>query len=482
MMSRKKVLTLDSMNPEVKNTKVPILGSLSVRANVIQQEIQQGMDKPFGQIIPCHYGDLHAMGQKPCTYLRQVIALCTYPALLESSEFPEDAKNKARSILKHLDDGSVGSYNPGYISETVPQKIARFIERRDGGIHSNPQNIIVCSGATQGILSVLSLVVNQDEPLRTGIMISVPQYPVYVDAIVLSGAVQVEFPLDEENEWAVNVSSIRQSLYEARKYCNPKVLCIINPGNPTGQVQSRQCIEDVVRMAAEENLLIFADEVYQDNIFAPGSTFHSFKKVLFEMGTRFSNKVQLVSIHSISKGVFGECGLRSGYIEFVNIDPPVFESLYNLKSFCVPPVMGALALDVIMDLPQPGDLSYDMFNKEKLVVLSNLAKKAQLTEEILNQAPGIHCNPIQAALYSFPRIQIPDRAIKLAEEKGQEPDVFFCHCLLEETGIVLAAGSAFGQEKGTYHIRLTLLPPIDELKTIVRSIVQFHTRFMQQYS
>ncbi|MEE6523360.1 hypothetical protein FKM82_022224, partial [Ascaphus truei] len=73
-----------------------------------------------------------------------------------------------------------------------------------------------------------------------------------------------------------------------------------------GQVLSRECIEDVIRLAAEENLLLFADEVYQDNVFAPGCTFHSFKKVLFEMGPQFSERVQLVSVYSISKGVIGE--------------------------------------------------------------------------------------------------------------------------------------------------------------------------------
>ncbi|KAM4687239.1 alanine aminotransferase 2-like, partial [Rhinophrynus dorsalis] len=192
--------------------------------------------------------------------------------------------------------------------------------------------------------------------------------------------------------------------------------------------------------------------VYQENIFGSGSQFHSFKKVLFEMGPQFSEKVQLMSVHSVSKGSAGECGLRAGYIEFVNIDPRVYNILYILKSFCLPSVTGVLALDLMVDPPQPGDPSYDSFIGEKQAMLSNLAEKALLTEEILNQAPGFHCNPIQGAMYAFPRIKIPDKAIRQAEAQGQDPDVFFCHCLLEATGIVLAAGSYFGQAEGTYHI------------------------------
>ncbi|CAH2286271.1 alanine aminotransferase 2-like [Pelobates cultripes] len=453
MASPHRVLCLETLSTSITNINVPILGSVTQRAMDIKREIEEGKQKPFKEIIFCHFGDLHAMGQKPCTFLRQVMALCMYPALLDNSEFPEDTKRKARSILQTLENGSVGSYNEFYSWETLPQRIAHFIQRRDGGIPCDPKNVVVSSGATAAIVSVLTMVVNEDEPLRTGIMLSVPQYPVYVDTIMLSAAVKVEYNLDEENGWSLNVDNIRQSLYKARTHCNPKVLCVMNPGNPTGRVESRECIEDVIRLAAEENLLLFVDEVCQENIFGLGATFHSFKKVLFEIGPRYSQQIQLVSVNSVSKGVSGECGLRCGYIEFVNIDPAVFQKLFTLKSFAVPNVIGMLAMDIMMDPPQPADPSYKTFMEEKKAVLSALAENAKLTEEILNQAPGIHCNPIQGAMYAFPRIHIPERAVKLAQTQGLEPDNMFCHHLLEETGIALAPGSCFGQVKDTYHIR-----------------------------
>ncbi|XP_056410880.1 alanine aminotransferase 2-like [Hyla sarda] len=482
MMPRKKLLTLESMNQWVRAANVPILGPLTTRAAEIQKEIQEGIHKPFTKITPCFYGDLQAMGHKPKTFLRQVAALCTYPELLESDRFPEDAKTRARGILQNLDNGSVGSYNESYITQTLPQKISSFLQRRDHGVPSNPRNIIVCSGTSQAIVSVLSLVVNDEEELNTGILLSVPYYPLYMDTIALSGAVKIPYYLDEEHGWAINVSQIREGLPAARKYCNPKVLCVINPGNPTGHVLTRENISELIHLAAEEDLLIIADEVYQENVFAPGAVFHSFKKVLYEMGPKYRERVQIISVNSISKGISGECGVRAGYIEFVNIDPAVFEVLYILKSFHIPSAIGTLMLEVVLDPPQPGDPSYDTFMMENQTLLNNLAQKAQITEKILNQSPGIHCYPIQGALYAFPRIQIPDRAIRLAQEQGQEPDEFFCHLLLEDTGIVLCTGSSFGQAAGTYHVRITLLHPIDELKSILQRIAQFHERFMSEYS
>ncbi|XP_075067613.1 alanine aminotransferase 2-like isoform X2 [Mixophyes fleayi] len=418
MISRKKLVTLESMNQNVRNIRVPILGSLSIRAVEIQREIEEGIHKPFGKLTACHLGDLQATGQKPITFLRQVAALCTYPDLLEMSQFPEDAKRRARAILKDLNNGSIGSYNQEYIDITLPCKIADFIKKRDGVEYPcDPRNIIVSGGTSQAIVCVLSMVVNNEEALKTGIMVSVPYYPIYADAVALCEAVKVQFELDEEDGWSVNVTNILRSLHAARKHCNPKVLCVINPGNPTGHVLSRDRIEDLIRLAAEENLLLFADEVYQENIFGPGAAFHSFKKVLYEMGPHYSERVQLVSFNSISKGISGECGLRAGYIEFVNIDPSVFEILHMLKSFYEPPVTAVLMMDVILDPPQPGDQSYETFIAEKQALLGNLAEKAQLTEQILNRAAGIHCNPIQGAMYAFPRIQIPEPAVRLAQSR-----------------------------------------------------------------
>lgn len=65
-------------------------------------------------------------------------------------------------------------------------------------------------------------------------MIPIPQYPLYSAAISELDAIQVNYYLDEENCWALDVNELRRSLNEAKAYCNPKVLCIINPGNPTG--------------------------------------------------------------------------------------------------------------------------------------------------------------------------------------------------------------------------------------------------------
>ncbi|XP_036934543.1 alanine aminotransferase 2-like isoform X2 [Acanthopagrus latus] len=480
---RGKVLTVDNMNPRVKKVEYAVRGPVVQRAVQIEKDLREGVKKPFTEVIKANIGDAHAMGQKPITFFRQVLAMCSYPELLKDNTFPEDAKQRARRILGACGGHSIGAYSASQGIECIRQDVARYIEKRDGGIASNPDNIYLSTGASDAIVTILKLLVRGEGRDRTGVMISIPQYPLYSAAITDLGAVQVHYYLDEDNCWSLDVAELRRALNEARQHCNPRVLCIINPGNPTGQVQSRQCIEDVIRFVKEEHLFLMADEVYQDNVYAEGCKFQSFKKVLFEMGPEYSSTVEMASFHSTSKCYMGECGFRGGYMEVINMDPEVKAQLTKLVSVRLcPPVSGQALMDLVVNPPQPDEPSYTTFMKERTAVLADLAEKARLTEQILNTVPGITCNPVQGAMYSFPRITLPQKAIDKAKEAGQIPDMFYCMKLLEEEGICLVPGSGFGQREGTFHFRMTILPPTEKLKVLLQRLRDFHLRFTQEFS
>ncbi|XP_041040746.1 alanine aminotransferase 2-like isoform X1 [Carcharodon carcharias] len=480
---RQKVLTLDSMNQQIQQVEYAVRGPIVLRAMEIEKELQQGVSKPFSEVIKANIGDAHAMGQKPITFIRQVLAICTFPNLLCDHTVPEDARKRAKIILDACGGKSFGAYTASQGLECVRYSVAKYIETRDGDIPSDPSNIFLSTGASDAIVTTLKLLVSGEGKSRTGVMIPIPQYPLYSAAIAELNAVQVNYYLDEENCWALNIEELRRALNEARRHCNPKVLCVINPGNPTGQVQSRQVIEDVIRFAAEEGLFLMADEVYQDNVYAEGCQFHSFKKILFEMGPEYSDNVELASFHSVSKGYMGECGYRGGYMEIINLDPDVRKQLIKLISVRLcPPVSGQAVLGVITNPPQPGEPSYERFLKEKQYVLSCLAERARLTEEVFGDTPGIRCNPVQGAMYSFPRIEIPPKAIAAAQAAGQTPDMYFCMKLLEETGICVVPGSGFGQLEGTHHFRMTILPKTEKLKMLLSKLKTFYQDFTQQYS
>ena len=174
----------------------------------------------------------------------------------------------------------------------------------------------------QAVLKLLTNPNGGDGNKRPGVMIPIPQYPLYSASLAEYNMAQCGYYLNEEKNWSLDVSELERCITEARKTCNPRAIVVINPGNPTGNVLSRDNIEAVIKFAAKEKLFVFADEVYQDNVYADGCKFHSFKKVMFEMGEPYKS-MELASFMSCSKGYMGECGIRGGYAEVVNLDPDV---------------------------------------------------------------------------------------------------------------------------------------------------------------
>lgn len=101
-------------------------------------------------MIKANIGDAHAMGQKPITFLRQVLALTVSPELMDDPRYPEDVKNRARLVLGGCKGCSVGSYSESTGIEVIRKHVANYIHERDG-IPSDHNNIILSNGASDGI-------------------------------------------------------------------------------------------------------------------------------------------------------------------------------------------------------------------------------------------------------------------------------------------------------------------------------------------
>lgn len=478
--SGRKVLTEDNVFTNLRKMEYAVRGPLLLRALEIEKELQKGAKKPFKEVIKANVGDAHAMGQQPITFLRQVLTLTVSPNLLDDPSYPEDAKERARALLCGCKGGSVGSYSESAGIEIIRRHVAEYIQNRDG-IPSDYRNIILSNGASDGIKSFLKLFNEKLDGKPSGVMIPIPQYPLYSATLAEFGLAQIGYYLNEENKWGLDISELDRALNEARRHSNPRVLVVINPGNPTGQVLTRTNIEDIIRFAHKNQLFLLADEVYQDNVYDKDSAFHSFKKVMTEMGEPYS-QMELASYMSVSKGYMGECGIRGGYAEIINMDPKVMAILLkSISAMLCPTVLGQVVMDVVVNPPKPNEPSYELFIKEKEQTLRSLAERSQLVVDTLNSIPGFKVNPAMGAMYVFPRIDLPKKAIEAAKAKGQQPDVFYAFNLLETTGICVIPGSGFGQRPGTYHFRTTILPQKEKIKTMLESLKQFHLRFLEEY-
>lgn len=475
-----RILTLGNMNQNLRNMEFPWPSPVVSMGNDMVAQVKSGMEYPFGEVIHAHAGDPQGFGQKPITFFQQVTALCLNPELINLGIFPEDVVSRAQFILNNFKGHSVGSCSESAGSSGIRFQVAKYIEERDG-IPANIDDIFLSSGATDAVRMVLSLVNSSSGVKQPGVMIPCPQYPLFSATLAEYGMYQINYYLDEEHEWGIDVDEMKKSVKEAKAVCEPRALVVINPGNPSGYVLNRTEIEDIIKFAFEENLFLIVDEVYQYNVYEEGMSFISFKKVISEMGAPYS-QMELSSFMSGSKGYMGECGVRSGYCELINLDDGVNKMLRKLlmAKLC-PTLLGQAVMYCITNSPKLGEPSYETFVQEKAAIIESLKQRAEFVYKELNSMEGMECRKIVGAMYAYPRIFLPEKALEEANALDQAPDELYTMRLLERNGVCVIPGCLFGQKPETYHFRLTFLPQMDKLQEIIRRIKDFHIYFMEKY-
>lgn len=433
------------------------------------------------KVILTNIGNPHALGQRPITFLRQVLALTSYPDLLEMPEvlkhFPSDVVERAKAYLANM-PGGTGAYQDSKGNPFVVKEVAQFITARDEN-QASPADIFLDNGASPIIQKCMRIIIRDK---NDGILLPVPQYPLYSATVVMMGGTVVDYPLRESEGWSLSIEDLQRVTDEARgRGIVVRALSIVNPGNPTGQVLTRTNLEAIVRWCYRERIVLLADEVYQANIYSD-IPFVSAHKVLREMQD-VAGTLECLSFHTISKGVFGECGRRGGYVHCTNLSADFKEQLYKVMSTNLSSnADGQVCLGLMCNPPRPGQPSYPLYKKEYDTLAASLKKRAGLISQLFNDIPGMSCNHVTGAMYAFPKITIPMGAVEAAKKRKIAPDVLYCLELLDSTGISVVPGSGFGQEDGTFHFRTTILPQEDVMNRILKDFRAFHIDFNRRYS
>lgn len=170
-------------------------------------------------------------------------------------------------------------------------------------------------------------------------------------------------------------------------------------------------------------------------------------------------------------------------MEVTGFSPEIREQICKVVSVNLcSNITGQILTSLVMSPPKDGDESYEGYSAEKKGILSSLARRAKTLEDAFNSLEGVTCNKAEGAMYLFPRLDFPQKAIKAAAETEYiEADAFYACRLLEETGIVVVPGSGFQQVPGTWHIRCTILPQEDKIPAIVDRLTTFHKKFMDEF-
>ncbi|MCD4748991.1 MAG: aminotransferase class I/II-fold pyridoxal phosphate-dependent enzyme [Thermoanaerobaculales bacterium] len=459
-----------TVNPRILAMEYAVRGPIPQRAAEMAQAGRS--------IIPCNIGNPQGLGQRPITFYRQILSLLEDPVNLERlGRAPSDAGTYPADVIEmagEMAEGSrtgTGAYTESAGFKFVREAVSRFIDARDqldseGGLASDPDQVLLTDGASGGAVYVLEALISGPQD---GILVPIPQYPLYSASIARCGGVLVGYHPDEESGWTLNRSILERSLGEARsKGVKVKAIVVINPGNPTGALLDVASMKQVVDVAREWDLAIIADEVYQENTY--GRPWTSFARVVG------NEKIPLFSLHSVSKGFYGECGHRGGYLE-IRHSPPVEGTNLTLTEVLLkqasvnlcPNTMGQFLVHLMVTGPRKGTQSEELFRRERKTILQDLEAKATMIRDSFSKMDGMECFGRTGAMYLFPRLS------RLPSGVG---DFDYCMALLEETGMVTVNGAGFGQAEGTNHLRVAFLPPFELIEKVMPRWVEFHNRYV----
>ena len=482
------------VNPRVVEAQYAVRGLIPTRADEIKREIAEGKGSyKFKDLVNCSIGNPQALGQKPFTFFRQVMALFDAPFLLEDetivSRFPKDAVARAKEYLSHVGDAT-GAYTDSFGYEFAREAVAAYVNERDHHVQpeTNKEEICLTDGASGGVTMVMELLIGGPQD---AVMIPIPQYPFYTAQIALLRATTVPYFLHERGRWAMQAADLAAAYTKCTKEgsATPRLLVCINPGNPTGSVLDRKVMEEVVKFCHDYNVLLLADEVYQENIYDESRKFTSFREVVLSMPAPYNTDTMLVSLHSTSKGIIGECGRRGGYFCMTNLPTAMKTQVAKLASLNLCANVGGQVMTALMCTPpKKGDASYDSHWAEYNNIFLSLKERAALLARELNKVQGFSCQDVQGAMYAFPTITLPPKYVEHNAKKNKEEgrklalDARWALELLEESGVVVVPGSGFGQAPGTFHFRTTILPPTEQMKRMVTAIRDLQERIYCQFS
>jgi alanine-synthesizing transaminase len=336
------------------------------------------------------------------------------------------------AVYKAMKDGKNGyAPSPG-IKEAI-DAIRGEAERK--GITS-VQDVFVTSGVSETVDICLSALLNPGDNLLT----PSPDYPLYSAVLAKLGIELNTYALNEDDGW-------QPDLIDVHKKIGPRTrgIVLINPNNPTGAVCSRRMLEAVAELARRNNLVIFADEIY-DKLVLDDDTQISLASV--------APDVPIVTFGGLSKNYLAPgwrigWGIVSGDAAVVK---PYIEGIGRLlRSRLCANHPEQYAIKAALEGPQD-------HLKE---VLTKLRSRRDLTMKWCSSTKRVSCVSPKGAFYAFPRLDIP------------ESDDVFVKELLVQKHVLVVHGSGFGQKAGTKHFRIVFLPDEQTLTTAYAGIADF---------
>jgi alanine-synthesizing transaminase len=310
-------------------------------------------------------------------------------------------------------------------------------------------DVYLGNGASELIaMSMNALLDDGDE-----VLIPSPDYPLYTAVVSLSCGKPVHYICDEQSEWMPDIADIRAKITP-----RTKAIVIINPNNPTGALYQDSVLQEIVEVARQHQLIVFADEIYDKTLY-DGNTHTSIASL--------ADDVLFLTFNGLSKN-YRSCGYRAGwmvvsgdkrhardYIEGLNMLATMRLCANTPGQLAIQTALGGY--QSIKDLVAPG---------------GRLCRQRDLAHKLLTEIPGVSCVKPKAALYMFPKLD--PKMYPIADDQQ------FAYELLDQERVLIVQGTGFNWPAPD-HFRLVFLPNSDDLTDAIGRIARFLEHYRKRH-
>ncbi|MDS4021043.1 MAG: pyridoxal phosphate-dependent aminotransferase [Candidatus Competibacter sp.] len=311
------------------------------------------------------------------------------------------------------------------------------------------EDIYIGNGVSELIVMTLQGLLNNGDE----VLIPAPDYPLWTAAVSLSGGVPRHYLCDEQAGWMPDLADLRGKISP-----NTRAIVVINPNNPTGALYPDELLKEIIEIARQHQLILYADEIYD--------------KVLYDDARHTSigslaDDVLCLTFNGLSKN-YRACGYRAGWVVVSGEKSHAQDYIEGLT------ILASMRLCANVPAQHAIQTALGGYQSIEDLVLptGRLGKQRDLAYQLIADLPGVGCVKPQAALYLFPRLD--PKLYPIADDQQ-----FVLDFLLEEK-VLLVQGSGFNWPQPD-HLRIVFLPHEDDLIEAIGRLGRFLERYRKRH-
>jgi alanine-synthesizing transaminase len=303
------------------------------------------------------------------------------------------------------------------------------------------EDIYIGNGVSELIVMAMNALLNTGDE----VLVPAPDYPLWTAAVSLSGGRPIHYLCDEQCEWLPDLADMRAKITP-----RTKAIVVINPNNPTGALYPDAVLRDIIALAREFGLILYADEVY-DKVLYEGATHTSLAAL--------SDDVLTLVFNGLSKN-YRACGYRAGWMVVCGDKRPAQDYIEGLNMLASMRLCANVPGQYAIQTALGGYQSID----DLVAPGGRMRRQRDLAFDLITAIPGVTCVKPKATLYMFPRLD--PQMYPIIDDQA------FIAELLEAERVLLVQGSGFNWPYPD-HFRLVFLPHEDDLRDAVQRIARF---------